>query len=224
MPHSAPGVGDQVRKPSVSEPHYEWGRLDRANAAAVHGVDGGDCRVRFPEDSDWIGRLAEIERVETTGMQVGSRVRRYKVRCSNGETKWYRPEQVQLASASGSQGRPTTGDTVVIQEGEMQERCAVQVAGVDAGVSSRAPGGEEDKDEDNDEVEEDDQDGEDSEVYYSSSSYEEKSGEEGEEGEEEVEELKDDSWVEQPTLKCTVPLLRTPTRYHSSYRCLCVHR
>ena len=58
-------TGDRVRvKPSVSEPHYKWGDVKRSSVGTIKPIDGGDCRVNFPENSSWMGKVSEMERVD----------------------------------------------------------------------------------------------------------------------------------------------------------------
>ena len=132
MSHSAPRVGDRVRvKRSVSEPAHGWGGVDHNSVGTVTSTNGNSCEAKFPEHSDWSGRLTEMECVDldsggrlTTGDAVvicsgaskaGQRGtiieddgpsddQPYKVQCRDGETGWYRAAQVRREL-----GRPTCG-------------------------------------------------------------------------------------------------------------------
>ena len=65
MPDSAPRVGDRVRvKPSVSKPVHGWGGVDHKSVGTITSTSGDSCKVKFPEHSNWSGRLSEIECVE----------------------------------------------------------------------------------------------------------------------------------------------------------------
>ena len=124
-------TGDRVRvKPSVSEPHYKWGDVKRSSVGTIKSIDGGDCRVNFPENSSWMGKVSEMERVDCSSgrLSTGDAVvicsgasragqrgtiikddgpsdnKPYKVQFRDGETGWYRAAQV-----SRELGRPTCG-------------------------------------------------------------------------------------------------------------------
>ena len=122
-----PRTGDRVRvKPSVSEPHYKWGSVKRSSVGTITSIDGDDCRVKFPENSSWKGKVSEMERVDGSGgrLTTGDAViicsgasnagqrgtiiqddgpsddQPYKVRFGDGETKWYRAAQATEATAT----------------------------------------------------------------------------------------------------------------------------
>ena len=128
MSHSAPRVGDRVRvKRSGSEPACGWGRVDHNSIGTITSTDGNSCKVKFPEHSNWSGRLTEMECVEGAGggrLTTGDAVvicsgasnagqrgtiikddgpsddQPYKVRFGDGETKWYRAAQAPEATAT----------------------------------------------------------------------------------------------------------------------------
>ena len=127
MSHSAPRVGDRVRvKRSVSEPAHGWGGVDHNSVGTVTSTNGNSCEVKFPEHSDWSGRLTEMECVDldsggrlTTGDAVvicsgASRAGQrgtiikddgpgdsqpYKVQFTDGDTHWYHAGEVAGVAA-----------------------------------------------------------------------------------------------------------------------------
>ena len=56
-------MGSHVRvKPSVSSPEYGWGSVTHDSVGVVTRLDDdGEMRIDFPEFSDWMGKLDEME-------------------------------------------------------------------------------------------------------------------------------------------------------------------
>ncbi|XP_042145750.1 E3 ubiquitin-protein ligase HERC2 isoform X2 [Ixodes scapularis] len=67
-------VGDRVRvRPTVSQPKYKWGSVSRSSVGTVTSEcsalsisrTGRDVTVDFPQQSNWMGLVSEMERVPT---------------------------------------------------------------------------------------------------------------------------------------------------------------
>ncbi|KAM7290215.1 E3 ubiquitin-protein ligase HERC2 isoform X3 [Ixodes scapularis] len=61
-------VGDRVRvRPTVSQPKYKWGSVSRSSVGTVTSISrtGRDVTVDFPQQSNWMGLVSEMERVPT---------------------------------------------------------------------------------------------------------------------------------------------------------------
>ena len=129
-----PRVGDRVRvKSSLTKPKYNWGQVTSTSIGKLTRIDDdGDCRVDFPEQSDWNGLLSEMEVVGTSATEavaVGARVkilsasdssttpyvgqdgdlveddgsgRPYRVTFADGKKWWFRKSEVVLASGSST--------------------------------------------------------------------------------------------------------------------------
>ncbi|KAK2864395.1 hypothetical protein Q7C36_003549 [Tachysurus vachellii] len=55
-------IGDRVRvKPSVKNPKQGWGRVTHQSVGVVKGLSEDEITVDFPEHSDWMGSVSEIE-------------------------------------------------------------------------------------------------------------------------------------------------------------------
>ena len=132
-------TGDRVRvKPSVSEPQYGWGPVTRSSVGTITSIDSdGDCRVKFPEHSNWVGKASEMERVDGSGdrLTTGDAVvicsgasragqrgtiikddgpgddQPYNVQFTDGDTHWYRAGEV----ASVAAGEKAAAEKVHVQ-------------------------------------------------------------------------------------------------------------
>lgn len=69
-------IGDVVRvKPSVSSPSYGFGSVSHSSVGTLQSIsDDGNCKIDFPEQSDWTGRLLELETVDPFTPGVGDTV------------------------------------------------------------------------------------------------------------------------------------------------------
>ncbi|XP_064481734.1 E3 ubiquitin-protein ligase HERC2-like isoform X2 [Ornithodoros turicata] len=68
-PRGAPRVGDRARVRScVSQPKYDWCAATQQNNGT--GRDGRDASADFPQQSPWIGRASELERVPVVHEQI----------------------------------------------------------------------------------------------------------------------------------------------------------
>tara|TARA_B110000208_G_scaffold45824_1_gene60773 strand:+ start:214 stop:1413 length:1200 start_codon:yes stop_codon:yes gene_type:complete len=57
-------VGDKVRvKSSVSKPSHGWGSVKAGDVGTLTSISGTGCTIKFPKQSGWSGKVAEIERV-----------------------------------------------------------------------------------------------------------------------------------------------------------------
>lgn len=62
-----PRVGMRVRvKPSVSSPKYGWGSVTESSVGTLKSIDGSKCTVNFPEQSDWLAALDEVEEMPSS--------------------------------------------------------------------------------------------------------------------------------------------------------------
>lgn len=63
----APAVGDRVRVYQGLSPSCGWGSVSAGDEGVVKSVSGESCRVDFPAQSGWNGRLHEMEIVRLSG-------------------------------------------------------------------------------------------------------------------------------------------------------------
>ena len=67
-----PKVGDRVRvRLGVANPTYGWGSVEHGDVGILTQIDkNGDCKVDFPQQSGWAGKLSEMEKVQAFSLNA----------------------------------------------------------------------------------------------------------------------------------------------------------